>query len=210
MVKQDSVLITSFSKKEFEKGKPIGWKSYKGICREIKNRFIPELIEMEGKGVLHVNANDSGAILFRSVRINPLEYPFLSWKWKVSNILPESREKEVGGDDYPAAVCIVYGKTFLSIPYNYTILIYAFGNNVPAGERYESPCEARAKIIIVQSGDAETGKWLDYKVNHYQDYLREFGKAPPGVIYVGLQTNADRTHGKVKAWYSDITLNRFP
>lgn len=210
MVKQDSVHITSFSKEEFEKGVPIGWKSHKGICRKIKNRFMPELVEMEGKGVLHVNADDSGAIIFRPVRINPAEYPFLHWSWKVSNILPESREKEVGGDDYPAAVCVVYGKTFLSVPFNYKILIYAFGNNVSVGERYKNPCEARARIIIVQSGDAETGRWLNYKINHYQDYLSEFGEEPPDIIYVGLQTNADRSHGKVEAWYSDITLNRFP
>jgi len=210
MAKQDSFPVTSFTKQEFEKGEPIGWKSHKGICREIRNRFMPELIEMEGKGVLHVNANDSGTIIFRPVRINPVEYPFLNWRWKVSNILPESREKEAGGDDYPAAVCIVYGKTFLSIPYNYKILIYAFGNNIPVGERYKSPCESRARIIIVQSGESETGKWLNYSINHYQDYLREYGEEPPGIIYVGLQTNADRTHGKVEAWYSDISLRRSP
>ncbi|OHB72226.1 MAG: hypothetical protein A2W17_10130 [Planctomycetes bacterium RBG_16_41_13] len=210
MATQDSFLITSFTKKEFNKGEPIGWKSHKGICREIRNRFMPELLEAEGKGILHVNASDSGTIIFRPVRINPVEYPFLSWRWKVSNILPESREKEAGGDDYPAAVCIVYGKTFFSIPYNYKILIYAFGNNVPAGERYKNPCEARARIIIVQSGESATGRWLDYKIHHYQDYLREYGEEPPGIIYVGIQTNADRTHGKVEAWYSDIALNRFP
>ena len=65
-------------------------------------------------------------------------------------------------------------------------------------------------MIIVQSGEKDTGKWLNYKVNHYEDYIQEFGQEPPGIIYVGFQTNADRTHGKVEAWYSDIALNRFP
>ncbi len=77
------------------------------------------------------------------------------------------------------------------------------------GERYKSPCEVRARIIIIQSGEKDAGKWLSYKVNHYEDYFQEFGQKPPEIVYVGFQTNADRTHGKVEAWYSDIVLNKF-
>jgi hypothetical protein len=210
MLPQDSFPITTFSKEELANGEPIGWKTHKGICREIGNRIMPRIVETDGKNVLYVNANDNGTILFKPVHLNPQEYSFLSWNWKISNILPESREKEVGGDDYPAAVCVVYGKTVLGIPYKYKILIYVYGNNLPVGERFKNPCEARAKMIIVQSGEKDAGKWLSYKVNHYEDYIQEFGQEPPDIIYVGLQTNADRTHGKVEAWYSDITLNRFP
>ncbi|MFQ5962891.1 MAG: DUF3047 domain-containing protein [Candidatus Scalinduaceae bacterium] len=207
---KDSILITTFNEQEMAKGEPIGWKTHKGICREIKNRIMPKLVKIEGKNTLYVKANDSGAILFKPLNLGPKEYPFLSWNWKISNILPNSREKEVGGDDYPAAVCVVYGKMFLGIPYKYKILIYAYGNNLTVGERFKNPCEARAKMIIVQSGEKDAGKWLSYKVNHYEDYTQEFGEEPPVIIYVGLQTNADRTHGKVEAWYSDIVLSRFP
>lgn len=205
---QDSFSITDFSKEELAKGEPVGWKTHKGICREIKHRIMPGIVTIDDRKALYVNAHDNGAILFKPVHLTPKEYAFLSWDWKVSNILSDSREKEVGGDDYPAAVCVVYGKTFLSIPYGYRILIYVYGNNLPAGERFENPCEARARMIVVQSGAQETGKWLSYKVNHYQDYFREFGHEPPRIIYVGIQTNADRTHGKVESWYSDILLSK--
>ena len=206
---QDFFPLTTFTKEELAKGEPIGWKTHKGICREIKNRIMPKIIEAEGRNMLYVNADDNGTILFKPVRLNPKEHPFLSWNWKISNILPESREKEVGGDDYPAAVCIVYTKSFFSLLFGkYKVLVYAYGNNVQVGERYESPCEDRAKFRVVQSGDKDAGKWLSYKINHYEDYVREFGEEPPKIVYVGLQTNADRTHGRVEAWYSDIALNR--
>ena len=109
MPSQDSFLVTTFTKEELTKGEP-GWKTHKGICRKIKNRIMPKIIEAEGRNMLYVNADDNGTILFKPVHLNPKEHPFLSWNWKISNILPESREKEVGGDDYPAAVCIVYCK----------------------------------------------------------------------------------------------------
>lgn len=204
---QDIFSITVFSKDELAKGKLKGWKTHKGICREIKNKVLPEVIEIDDRQTLYVNANDNGSIVFKPVNLDPAKYPFLNWNWKVSNIMPDSREKEVGGDDYPAVVCIVYGKTFFSIPYRYKILIYAYGNNLSIGERFTNPCEKRAKIIIVQSGEDEVGKWLSNKVNHYKDYIQEFAQEPPEIIYVGIQTNADRTHGKVEAWYSGVFLS---
>ena len=210
MSTQDSFPITTFSEEELEKGEPIGWKTHKGICRKIKNRIMPRIVEADGKNVLYVNANDNGTILFKPVHLNPQEYSFLSWSWKISNILPDSREKEVGGDDYPAVVCIVYSKSSFSLLFGrYKILIYVYGNNLTVGERFKNPCEDRARTITVQSGEKDAGKWLSYKVNHYEDYIQEFGHEPPGIIYVGLQSNADRTHGRVEAWYSDIALNRF-
>src|SRR3990167_6957569 len=73
MYSQDYFPITEFSSKELAKGEPIGWKTHKGICREIKNRIMPRIVEIEGKKTLYVNANDNGAILFKPVRLNPKE-----------------------------------------------------------------------------------------------------------------------------------------
>lgn len=204
---QDVFHITAFSSEEIAKGRVDGWKTHRGICREIKNRILPSVVEKDGRKALYINANDNGAIIFKPVKLDPEKYPFLNWDWKVSNIMPDSMENEVGRDDYPAAVCIVYGKTFLGIPYKYKILIYVYGNNIPAGTRFTNPCEKRARVIIVQSGANDTGKWFSYKMNHLQDYLQEFGQPPPEIVYVGFQTNADRTHSKVEAWYSDVFLS---
>ncbi|MCF6155787.1 MAG: hypothetical protein E3K36_11170 [Candidatus Brocadia sp.] len=49
MPAQDSFPVTTFTEKELTKGEPIGWKTHKGICREIKNRIMPRIVEMEGK-----------------------------------------------------------------------------------------------------------------------------------------------------------------
>ena len=76
MYSQDYFPITEFSSKELAKGEPLGWKTHKGICREIKNRIMPRIVEIEGRKMLYVNANDNGAILFKPVRLNPKEYPF--------------------------------------------------------------------------------------------------------------------------------------
>lgn len=170
---QDFIAITDFSQDELSWGGPVGWKTHKGICREIRHRIMPGIENRESP---HVNAHDNGAILFNPVYQNPKEYLFLVWQWKVSNIIPESREKEVGGDNYPAAVCVVYGEMAFSIPYRYRILIYAYGNNRSAGDRFSNPCESRAKMIVVQRGEKVTGRWLAYKVDITRIICRSFSR----------------------------------
>ena len=188
---QDSFPITAFSKKELTRDEPIGWKTHKGICREIRNRTMPRLEQVEGRNILYINADDSGSITFKPVHLSPKEYPFLSWKWKVSNIIPDSREKEVGGGDYPAAVCIVYSKSFFSLLFGKDkILIYAFGNNVQVGERYKSPCEARAKFIIVESGDKDTGREINLHI-----------KNESGTVTKKIKPYKRSKGKKIKKWY---------
>lgn len=54
MYSQDYFPITQFSSKELAKGEPLDWKTHKGICREIKNRIMPRILEIEGRKTLYV------------------------------------------------------------------------------------------------------------------------------------------------------------
>ena len=198
--------ITEFSSEELEQGIVNGWELKKGFCRKIKYRTKPSIMEIDNRKTLYANVNDSGVIALKPVKLPPLEYKFLKWEWKVSKILPNSIEKEKGADDYPASICIVYGKTLFGMPYRYRALIYVFGNNIQKGERFANPCKKNARMIVVESGKENVNKWLNYKVNHYSDYIQEFGQEPGEIIYVGIQTNTDRTHEKIETWYANIFL----
>ncbi|MDI6761303.1 MAG: DUF3047 domain-containing protein [Candidatus Brocadiaceae bacterium] len=205
----ETLPITAFTDEELAKGGPIGWEVHPGICRKILKKAQPRVLELEGKRILQVKTADDGLVLLRKVERKANQYPLLGWSWKVSNVLPQSREKEEGGDDYPAAVCIVYAKTFMGITHHIRGLIYVWGSNVTAGERYTSPCDERFRIIVVQGGPEGVGQWFQHKVNHPQDYLIEFGEVPDRVYAVGIQTNTDRTHGEVEGNYADIVLTRY-
>jgi len=216
----ETLPITAFTDEELAKGEPIGWEVHPGICRKILKKAQPRVLELEGgqsapgglphnKRILQVKTADDGLVLLRKVGRKANQYPLLGWSWKVSNVLPQSREKEEGGDDYPAAVCIVYARVFMGISYHIRGLIYVWGSNVTAGERYTSPCDERFRIIVVQGGPEGVGQWFQHKVNHPQDYLMEFGEVPDRVYAVGIQTNTDRTHGEVEGNYADIALSRY-
>jgi len=148
----ETLPITAFTDEELAKGEPIGWEVHPGICRKILKKAQPRVLELDGKRILQVKTADDGLVLLRKVGRKANQYPLLGWSWKVSNVLPQSREKEEGGDDYPAAVCIVYAKKFMGITHHIRGLIYVWGSNVTAGERYTSPCDERFRIIVVQGG----------------------------------------------------------
>jgi hypothetical protein len=82
------------------KGEPVEWRGYSGFCRKIERQIMPKIIEAEGKKMLYVHTDDNGTIRFKPVpNLHPEEYPYLSWRWKVSNILPNSRERETWYSD---------------------------------------------------------------------------------------------------------------
>ncbi len=207
------VLITAFTDEEIAKGEPTEWWSHHGICRKIPRRIMPSIVKIkegllpQDTYALHVKTDDNGVVLLKTINIKAEDYPMLSWRWNISNIIPESREKEVGKDDYPAALCIAYAKRFLGIPYHIRGIIYVWASNIPTGESYTNPCDERWRVIAIRSGSDGVGQWVDHTVNHYDDYIKEHGGRPDKIFLVGIQTNTDRNHGKVETYYTNIALS---
>jgi hypothetical protein len=61
-------------------------------------------------------------------------------------------------------------------------------------------------MIVVESGDAKAGTWVDERRNLLDDYRRAFGEDPPKVSGVAIMTDTDNTGETATAWYGDISF----
>jgi hypothetical protein len=61
-------------------------------------------------------------------------------------------------------------------------------------------------MISIESGSAETGKWITETRNVYEDFKRYFGKEPPKVGAIAIMTDSDNTGEKVSANYGPIAV----
>ncbi len=64
----------------------------------------------------------------------------------------------------------------------------------------------RAKMIVVESGPANVGRWVDVERNLYEDYRRLFGGEPPRIVGVAVMTDTDNTGESAVAYYGEIVL----
>jgi hypothetical protein len=60
------------------------------------------------------------------------------------------------------------------------------------------------RIVVLQSGEDQAGKWKVEAVNVYEDYKRFFGKEPPDPQGVAILTDANATESLASADYDNF------
>lgn len=176
-----------------------------------------EVKEFHGQTLYTVGHDDAGGHLLRAdsrasasglvykVDYSLKEYPILSWRWKVSNILVKGDETKKSGDDYAARVYVVFPHWFF--PKTKSIN-YIWANKLPRGQHIPNPFTGNAIMLAVESGKEKVGRWVNVRRNVYEDYRMVFGEKPPRVGAIAIMTDTDNTGGTATAWYDDIRIER--
>ena len=137
----------------------------------------------------------------RPEKINLRIWEKLRWRWRVHRLPAGGNENHKKTNDSAAAVRLVFGSK-----YRPKTLKYVWSATLPAGTQTESPHHESTKVIVLQSGSRNSGKWIWEEVNAYEDYKRVFGSDPRPVRAVAVLTDSDNTKTLVKADYDDITF----
>ena len=58
--------------------------------------------------VLRADAAASMATLVHPLRLDAKQFPIVSWRWKISNVLRKSDIATKAGDDFPARVYVLF------------------------------------------------------------------------------------------------------
>jgi hypothetical protein len=65
-------------------------------------------------------------------------------------------------------------------------------------------------MIVVRSGAADLGQWVEEERNVYEDYKKAFEEEPPMVNGVAIMTDTDNTKEAATAYYGDIQFLKTP
>jgi hypothetical protein len=185
------------------------------------------IVDLGGTKVLKVEAEDSYGNLVHSMRVQPTDKAVLAWRWRVDKLVDGADLKVRSGEDSAAKLCVFFDfdssklslgeRTKLALARTTTgedvtaqTLCYVWDNKLPADTVLPSPFTKRLRFLVLQSGTAKLGQWVDERRNLVADYQRLFadeldGKIP-AVSGVGAQADADNTHGHGLAYFGDITL----
>jgi hypothetical protein len=203
-------------------GLPAGWRplTFKNIPRH--TRYAPA--RDGATPVMKAEADASASGLIHPVDADPRRTPILRWRWKVENLLSKADVTRKEGDDYPARIYVAFaydpGRASLGqrIKYEAARLIYGeypphsglnyiWESRAPVGTIVPNPYTDRVRMIVVDSGPARVGQWVEHERNIYQDYEKAFGAEPPMISGIAIMTDADNTGESATAYYGDITLS---
>ena len=191
------LIIADFSSDIGVNGVPSGW--------QLKERSGKANLAVIKDGDVHAlrmrSVNDSFAIQKR-VNVSTLQYPILSWKWKVI-ALPE------GGDFRKSSVDDQAAQLFLAFA-SRKIIAYLWDTTAPQGLIADAwaPPFMSIKAIVVRSGHTDTGKWLTETRNAYKDYKKLFGQEPPPITGIRLQINSQHTETSGESLFADVVFRK--
>ncbi len=204
---------------------PSGWKPF--LFRNINKHTSYSIIEDNGTPAIMAKADGSASGLIREVRINPLEYPIIRWKWKIENILKKGDPRRKEGDDYPARIYITFqydpGKAgfFERTKYEtarlvygqyppYAAITYIWESRSPVGLMAPNTYTDRNIMFVVESGSEKLNQWIVEERNLVEDYRRAFGEDPPMISGVAIMTDTDNTGETATAYFGDIRFEKKP
>ncbi len=201
---------------------PDGWKPL--TFKKVAKSTVYELVT-DGSAVVVKATSDAGASgLTKEVKIDPSIFPVVHWRWKVENLLTRSDVTRKSGDDYPARLYITFeydpekvsfgrklkykaGRAlFGDIPI--AALNYIWDTKTPVGTVVDNAYTDFAKMIVVETGPAKVGVWVEESRNVYQDYMQAFGEDPPMINGIAIMTDTDNTKERAIAYYGDIRFVR--
>jgi hypothetical protein len=69
-----------------------------------------------------------------------------------------------------------------------------------------NPRTDRIRKLVVESGVARKGLWLDYSRDISADFKLAFGEMPGKLTSIAFMTDTDNTQSEAAAWYGPVTL----
>ena len=183
---------------DFADGIKPGWtpKSFKG-----KTEYIWAV--EDGKPFIKATSNNAASGLFYKIEYDLQQYPYITWSWKVDNVIAGGDASRKSGDDYGARIYVVFPSFFF---WNTRAINYIWANKLPKNQAVPNPYTSNDIMISVESGTVNTGKWMTETRNVYEDYIRFFGKNPPKVGAIAIMTDTDNTGESTSAGYGPISI----
>lgn len=214
--------ITPFSPAKPAATLPDGWRVV-GVPKARAAKV--DLVQDEGATVLRVrSANAAGAAAFATRE--PIDArSSLQWRWKVDRVVEQADMQARSGDDFAARVYVFFDIPEEELPLLARIKVQlarlVYGAEVPAAalcyvwdNRHSPETSAwssytdRVRMIVVESGSARAGQWVEVRRDLEADFRAAFGaqwrKPTPDVIGIAAGNDTDQTRESATAWFGDF------
>lgn len=186
-----------------------------------------DLVVEEGRPVARITAQSASGLLVHPLDAGTDGGSRLRWRWKVDRVVAAADLRRRDGDDFAARVYVTFAipdasltlwelarlrlaRLFYGEAVPAAALCYVWDNVHPPGTTAWNSHSNQVRMVVVESGGANAGRWTEVTRDIAADYRAAFGARYPGpvprVSGVAISADTDQTGERVTAWFGDLTL----
>jgi len=157
-----------------------------------------------GGTCLHFRSVKSSFSLEHEVDIDPARMPFLSWRWKVSQLPAGGDFRRSTTDDQAAQVLVAFA--------DHRVVSYIWDTSAPKGAVQNSSFLPLIHVfaVVCESGAADANRWIAESRNLAADYERAYGRPAPHVKGLRLQINSQHTGTTAESCFGEVAFRSAP
>jgi len=187
-------------------GVPDGWELFVNV-----GEADLALVQDGEDRALELRSRASSFSLQRKVAIDLTQSPFVVWQWKVTELPQRGDFRHRATDDQAAQLYVVFSWEV----FRKEAIAYIWDSTAPEGTTAQIPSPAlypflNLHVVVVRSGEGETGKWITETRNVAEDYRKLFGAAPDKVQGVMIQINSQHTESRAESYWRSIRFTPYP
>lgn len=200
---------------------PTGWAPL--TFRRIARATQYSLVDDAGTVVVRADADRSASGMVYRIEVPSGRHVVLRWRWRIEAPVVGSDPARKSGDDYPARIYVTFGKpadqlgmleralrSMYGSDLPHSGINYLWATDAPVGSVVPNAYTGRLRMVVVESGAARAGRWVEEERDPIADYRRAFGTEPPPISGIAIMTDTDDTGGRARAYYGDIALRIAP
>ena len=216
---EDHVVAAAFSAAQAGGALPAGWVPL--AVAGIKNCTQYTLVNDGGITVVRAESRAAASGLSRPLRVNPAEFPWLRWRWKIDNLIANADLGTRAGDDFPARLYVMFDYPLEKLSFiersklrlaralfdpdlPAATLCYVWDGTAAVETIAPSAYSDRVRLIVVASGAARVGRWVNFERNVAADFRAAFGEDAPPVRAIAIATDTDNTGAFATTNFGDI------
>ena len=153
---------------------------------------------------LHLKSVKASFGLERRVNVDAAEMPFLTWRWKVTQLPAGGDFRHSASDDQAAQVLVAFADR--------RVLTYLWDTSAPKGAAQSASAIPLVHIfaVVCESGPADANQWVSESRNLAADYQRAYGKSAPRVNGLRIQINSQHTGTVAESYFGEVAFRSTP
>lgn len=177
----------------------------------------------DGIAAVEARAEASMALLARPLQIDLKRTPTLCWRWWVDTPIEQADMTQKSGDDYAARVYVTFDLPDSAMSFRTRVKLglaravhgddlpdaainYIWDNYHPIGTAQANVYTDRAQMLVLRSGMADTGRWIEERRNLLTDLQQLFGTDAAQTLQLAVASDSDNTGTHSSALFADIHL----